>query len=57
MYGGNTVALTVNKAKMSLSDARQQASQYEKELGIPCILPLEDGVESLIPVFEKLIKK
>jgi hypothetical protein len=42
---------------MSLSDARQQASQYEKELGIPCILPLEDGVESLIPVFEKLIKK
>jgi uncharacterized NAD-dependent epimerase/dehydratase family protein len=57
MYGGNTVALTVNTAKMSLSDARQQASQYEKELGIPCILPLEDGVESLIPVFEKLIKK
>jgi len=57
MYGGTTVAITINTAKMSNEEARQYASQYIKELGIPSILPLEDGVESLIPVFEKLIKK
>jgi uncharacterized NAD-dependent epimerase/dehydratase family protein len=57
IYGAPTVALTINTAKMTEQDARQQAAQYEKELGIPTILPLEDGVESLIPVFEKLIKK
>jgi uncharacterized NAD-dependent epimerase/dehydratase family protein len=55
-YGTPTVAVTVNTAKMKLEEARAFAAQYEKELGIPAILPLEDGVERLIPLFEKMIK-
>lgn len=55
MYGSKTIAITVNTAKMSVVDAREYAIKTEKELGIPVILPLEDGVEVLIPMFEKMI--
>ncbi len=57
IYGAPTVALTVNTMKITTDEARQFALGYEKELGIPAILPLEDGVERLIPIFEKMIKQ
>ena len=56
MYGGTTVALTVNTMKMKVEDARAYAEEKQKELGIPVVLPLEDGLKKLIPVFEELIK-
>jgi uncharacterized NAD-dependent epimerase/dehydratase family protein len=56
IYGAPTVALTINTAKMNLADARTYVEKYKKELGIPVVLPLEDGVDSLIPVFEEMIK-
>ncbi|MBS1681090.1 MAG: DUF1611 domain-containing protein [Bacteroidetes bacterium] len=55
-YGADTVALTVNTMKMKAEDARLWANQKEKELSIPVILPLEDGVEALIPIFAKKIE-
>lgn len=57
IYGAPTAAVMVNTAKMALEDARKIAAEYEQTLGIPAILPLEDGVERLIPLFEKLIKE
>ena len=57
IYGATTVAITINTAKMNLEEARQYAAGYTGELGIPAILPLEDGVDALIPVFEKLMKQ
>jgi uncharacterized NAD-dependent epimerase/dehydratase family protein len=57
IYGAPTVALTVNTAKMTQQEARDYAKQYEKDLEIPVILPLEDGVDKLVPVFEAMIKK
>ncbi|GAB1446994.1 DUF1611 domain-containing protein [Flammeovirgaceae bacterium] len=57
MYGAETVALTINTAKMEEKAARDYAAQYEKDLGIPCILPLEDGVEQLVPIFKKMIEE
>lgn len=57
IYGAKTVALTVNTAKMTEQDARDYARKYQQELGIPVVLPLEDGVQSLVPVFEEMIKK
>ncbi|MFD1000515.1 DUF1611 domain-containing protein [Ohtaekwangia kribbensis] len=57
IYGAPTVALTINTAKMNEQEARTYAQQYEAQLGIPVVLPLEDGVDSLVPVFETLIKK
>lgn len=56
-YGAPTVAVAINTAKMKIEDARTIAAQYEKELNIPVVLPLEDGLQKLIPVFEKMIKE
>jgi len=55
-YGAATVAVTVNTMKMKEADAREWATTKEKELGITTILPLEDGVEKLVPIFKKMIE-
>jgi uncharacterized NAD-dependent epimerase/dehydratase family protein len=55
-YGAPTVALTVNTMKMKEADARTYAAEQERELGIPVLLPLEDGVERLVEVFKKMIR-
>jgi uncharacterized NAD-dependent epimerase/dehydratase family protein len=57
IYGAPTVAVTLNTAKMTEQQARDYAKEYEQKLGIPVVLPLEDGVDSLVPVFEQMIKK
>ncbi len=57
MYGAQTVAITVNTAKMKQEEARDYAAEKEKELGIPVILPLEDGVERLVALFKDMIDK
>lgn len=57
IYGAPTVALTLNTAKMSEKDARAYAGKMETELGIPVILPLEDGVDRLVPIFRDMIEK
>ena len=56
IYGAPTLAVTVNSSKMTEQEARAAAKKYNTDLGIPAILPLEDGVGSLVPIFEKLIK-
>jgi len=56
MYGSPTVALTLNTSKMKAAAAREYAVAQERELNIPVVLPLEDGLGRLIPVFEKLIQ-
>lgn len=57
IYGAPTVAVTVNTYKMKEADARKWAEEKEKELDIPVILPLEEGVQKLIPVFKDMIDK
>lgn len=57
IYGAPTVALTVNTAKMKTEEARAYAERYAKDLGIPVVLPLEDGVDSLVPVFKSMIEQ
>jgi uncharacterized NAD-dependent epimerase/dehydratase family protein len=57
IYGAPTVAITINSAKMSEAEARAAATRYEAALGIPAVLPLEDGVEGLVPIFKDMIEK
>lgn len=57
MYGAETVAVTVNTGNMSGDEATRYAASLADLLHIPVVLPLEEGVEALIPVFEKLIKQ
>lgn len=56
MYGATTLAITLNTGKMSLNEARQYAKETEAALQMPVVLPLEDGLQRLVPVFESLIK-
>jgi uncharacterized NAD-dependent epimerase/dehydratase family protein len=56
-YGAPTVAITVNTAKMTEQQSRDYAAGKEKELGIPVVLPLEDGVERLVAIFKDMIEK
>ena len=57
IYGAPTVAITINTHKMTDKEARDYAAAKEKELGMPVILPLEDGVARLIPIFKDMIEK
>jgi len=57
IYGAPTVALTLNTGKMRTEDARKYAEEYTKSLGIPVVLPLEDGVDSLVQLFADMIRK
>lgn len=57
LYGAPTVAVTINTAKMDVAQARAYALEAQEKLNIPVILPLEDGVDALVPLFEELIKK
>ena len=57
MYGARTLAVTLNGAHVSADElvARQQA--YERELGIPVLRPLEEGLQRLVPVVREYIKE
>jgi uncharacterized NAD-dependent epimerase/dehydratase family protein len=57
IYGAPTVALTVNTARMQENEAREYARKMEEKLKIPVILPLEDGVESVVRIFEAMIRQ
>lgn len=57
IYGARTVAITVNTMSMEEIDARAYAMSVKREMGIPVILPLEDGVDELVPIFTKMIKE
>ena len=56
MYGAPTVALTINSGRLGTHQAKTAAAQFEASLGIPTILPLEEGVQRLVPLFEKMIR-
>lgn len=56
IYGAPTVAVTVNTMKMTEEEAKAWARQKEASLNIPVVLPLEEGVGRLIPVFENMIR-
>ena len=57
IYGAPTIAVTVNTMKMNTDEARLWAQEMEKQLHIPIVLPLEDGVERLVSLFTEMIKK
>jgi uncharacterized NAD-dependent epimerase/dehydratase family protein len=57
MYGADTVAITINTGRTGSDEGKKIAAAYERALNIPVILPLEEGVGRLVPLFEKMIKE
>ena len=55
MYGATTLGIAVNTSKMSVEDAQDWSVTTSQKLGIPVVLPFDESVRKLIPVFEKLI--
>ena len=55
MYGSKVIAVALNTEHCTDEEALQFQQQYEMELQIPVLLPLQQGVEKIIPVIKELI--
>ncbi len=56
MYGSQVLGITINTQKISLEEAYEHKVQLKKELGLPVILPVEEGVEELLPAITSIMK-
>jgi uncharacterized NAD-dependent epimerase/dehydratase family protein len=54
--GSKVIAVAVNTEDCSNDEAFVYQKEYEQKLNIPVLLPIEEGVEKLIPVLKGLIK-
>lgn len=57
MYGVQTIAVTLNTARLSAEEALFHRDKAEQELGIPVVLPLEDGLDRLAEVVIGFIRQ
>ena len=55
MYGSNVIAVAINTEHCSYEEAVTFQEQYEAILNIPVLLPLQEGVEKIIPVIQSLL--
>jgi len=53
LYGPRVLAITLNTAKLSPEEARAYQAQYEKEYGLPVILPFEEGMDRLSGIVQE----
>ncbi|MBL0355384.1 MAG: DUF1611 domain-containing protein [Chitinophagaceae bacterium] len=56
MYGSTVIAVAINTEHCSMQEALAFQKQYEAELNIPVLLPLQQGVEKIVPVIQTLVK-
>ncbi len=56
MYGSEVIALALNTEDCSMEEAIQFQQQYEADFGIPVLLPLQQGVNKMLPVISSLEK-
>ncbi len=54
--GAKVLALTLNTQDISSENARNYQKEYEKNLQIPVILPVEEGTDALNNVFKDYVK-
>jgi uncharacterized NAD-dependent epimerase/dehydratase family protein len=54
-YGARTLAVTLNGEHMTPEALRAARDRLAKELGIPVVLPLEEGVAALLPVVREFL--
>ena len=57
MYGARTLAVTLNGAGVSADELIAHQQAYERELGIPVLRPLQEGLERLVPVMKEYIEE
>lgn len=53
-YGSRVIALALNTRGCSLEEALAFQQEYQERLQIPVVLPVEQGVDSLVPLLKTL---
>lgn len=54
MYGVPVIAITLNTKGLTLEQAKTWQKEYEQNLKIPVFLPLEEGLEAVIPLLRSI---
>jgi uncharacterized NAD-dependent epimerase/dehydratase family protein len=54
-FGSKVIALALNTSGCTEAEAEDYQRQFEQQLGIPILLPLEEGVQKIIPILKALI--
>jgi uncharacterized NAD-dependent epimerase/dehydratase family protein len=54
-YGARTLAVTLNGEGMDGPRLRSERTRLEREIGLPVALPLEEGVDALVPVVRSFV--
>lgn len=57
MYNAEVFAVTLNGENLTDDELKKYQQQYEKELGIPVFLPLQTGLEGMVPLIQEIIKQ
>ena len=57
MYGARTLAVTLNGAHVDADTLIASQQAYERELGIPVLRPLEEGLGRLVPVMRDYVEE
>ncbi len=55
--GARTLAVTLNGEHLSPEALRAERDRLRAEIGIPVVLPLEEGVEALVPVVRAFVAR
>lgn len=55
LLGARTLALTLNGESLEPDELEAERKRLGDQLGIPVVLPLEEGVDALVPLIEKYI--
>jgi uncharacterized NAD-dependent epimerase/dehydratase family protein len=56
MYGAEVIAVALNTELCSDEEAKAFQTAYAQELNIPILLPLQEGVDAIIPVLQSIIQ-
>lgn len=55
MYSSEVIAVTLNTHGFTTAEAREKQAILREELGIPVVLPLEDGVGEIVETIKKKV--
>jgi uncharacterized NAD-dependent epimerase/dehydratase family protein len=57
LYGSLVLAVTLNSEKLDREALFRHRDELEKRLALPVVCPLEQGVDSLVPVVKRFVEE
>jgi uncharacterized NAD-dependent epimerase/dehydratase family protein len=54
LYGSAVSAITLNDQHLTEEERYRWKEKYQAELGIPVVLPLQEGMDALVPVIKQI---